>query len=142
MTKVTARCQNTCPFLFLHFERPAERAPLCISMHRRASLVPRIASRPRPCAARHARVARSSQHALYNLPVRERRYKCGAAQMIYRSCRSTVRFLADGTYLQIVRHLQNIRFMCTISCVDARLIVRKTQHNSKNNFQLNFDALN
>lgn len=38
MTKVTARCQNTCPFLFLRSERPAapsaRRYAICISMHR------------------------------------------------------------------------------------------------------------
>lgn len=51
--------------------------------------------------------------------------------MIYRACRSTVRFPADGTYLQIVRHLQNIRFTLLLDVMRGRMF-------EEDNFEVQF----
>lgn len=77
-------------------ERPAERAPLCISMHRRGGAATH--SPACPCAARDTRVSpgrRCTRCTIY--PRANDGTNAGLRQMIYRACRSTARFPADGT---------------------------------------------
>lgn len=103
MTKVTARCQNTCPFLFLRSERPAVRAPLCISMHRlgaarrggRSSyaLAPRVRVPRRVAPRRETRACRAVVAARVVQFTRGANdgtniTNAGLRQMIYRACRS------------------------------------------------------
>lgn len=65
-------------FFFGARSAPPSARPLCISMHRRALQLVRIA--PRMCRGRDTRVSRGRHSTRsYNLPVRERRYKRGAA---------------------------------------------------------------
>jgi len=112
MTKVTARCQNTCLSLSLSLslprsrslfrsEHPAERAPLCISMHS-GGLVARVSV----CAActRVSPVIAARVHALYDLLVRNDDTNARPRQMIYRACRSRLRDPPRTIHLRIVRH--------------------------------------